>query len=145
MRYLAVALVCGFLLFSAPAHARRSVDLPYRLEQVWSTAVRLVRVDYGFEIIDRDSESGYLLFEYRSGERKVPGSIEVVRRDDREGFATHVIVGVPAMPAYVERMMLDKLRKKIEDEHGLPPKRRPQEPPTETNPDEGKQGGAARN
>jgi hypothetical protein len=37
------------------------------------------------------------------------------------------------MPSYIERMLLDKLRKKLVDEHGepAPPPETPAEPPSE--------------
>lgn len=118
-----LVLVVGVVLgFSEAASARRDVELPYRFEQVWSSAVRLVRVDYGFRIVDRDVEAGYLLFDYTSGGRTVPGSIEVIRREVAERASVRVVLSIPAMPGYVERMMLDKLRRKVEEDHGPPPK-----------------------
>ena len=41
-----------------PALARRTTDLGYRYDQVWTAAVRLVRVDYGFNVTERDQELG---------------------------------------------------------------------------------------
>ena len=39
---------------------------------------------------------------------------------------------IPAMPSYIERMLLDKLEKKLIGEYGEPtppPKKQPEEPP----------------
>lgn len=95
---------------------------PYTFEQTFGTALRLVRVDLGFKIIEKDAASGYLLFEYRSpesGNRVTQGAIEIV--DGRAGV--HVAVQLPSMPRYHEQVLLDGLVKKLASEHGDPPKR----------------------
>ena len=43
---------------------------------------------------------------------------------------------IPAMPSYIERMLLDKIKRKLMDEYGEPlppPKKKPEEvPPSES-------------
>ncbi|WP_437898174.1 hypothetical protein [Sorangium sp. So ce124] len=107
-------------------HASASVayESPYTFEQTFGTALRLVRVDLGFKIVEKDVSNGYLLFEYRSpesGGRATQGAIEVV--DGRAGV--HVAVQLPAMPQYHEQVLLDGLVKKLAAEHGGPPKKAP--------------------
>ena len=110
-------------------HASASVayESPYTFEQTFGTALRLVRVDLGFKIVEKDVENGYLLFEYRSpesGGRATQGAIEVV--NGRAGV--HVAVQLPAMPQYHEQVLLDGLVKKLAAEHGDPPKKAPTPP-----------------
>lgn len=107
-------------------HASASVayESPYTFEQTFGTALRLVRVDLGFKLVEKDVSNGYLLFEYRSpesGGRVTQGAIEVV--DGRAGV--HVAVQLPAMPQYHEQVLLDGLVKKLAAEHGDPPKKAP--------------------
>lgn len=129
---IALGALLGLLGAANVAHAKGSRDLGYRFDQVWSACIRLVRVDYGFPVRDRDEEVGYLLFDYEDGNRSYPGSFEVVRtrQDDRKRI--RVVLTIPAMPSYIETMMLDKLEDKLEEDFGPPP------PPKRKRPDEGK-------
>ncbi len=130
-------------MVAAPSLAAgRSVrDEPYPLESAWNAAVRLVRVDMGCPITERDRDMGYFTFDYREGSRTVPGSIEVVRVevDGRQG--TRIIVQVPLMPTYVETMLLNRLNRKLHEEYGEPvappPRRREPEGFSRDNPDGG--------
>lgn len=123
---IAVALT---LLVPDSAGARRSDAHAYRFEQVWSTAIRLLRVDYGFPVRDRDRDIGFLLFDYTDRGRSHPGSLELVPFEADNGQAQiRVTLSIPAMPAYVERMVLDKLTRKLREDHGeplRPPRARP--------------------
>jgi hypothetical protein len=126
-------MIAMALLVAPSLAAARSVrDEPYPLESTWNAAVRLVRVDMGCTITERDRDLGYFTFEYREGSRTVPGSVEIVRTevDGRQG--TRVIVQVPLMPTYVESMLLTRLTRKLHEEYGepvAPPPRRPAEEP----------------
>ena len=117
-----VAAILLALAFAVPstASARRSDVHAYRLDQLWSTVVRLLRVDYGFPIRDRDREIGYLLFDYPHGNRTVPGSIELVPVEEGGRTQVRVTLSIPAMPAYIERMILDRLARKLREDHGQP-------------------------
>lgn len=77
-------------------------------------------------IRDRDRDIGYLLFDYPHGNRTVPGSIEFVEVEEAGRPQVRVTLNIPAMPAYVERMILDRLSRKLREDHGrpLPPPRR---------------------
>ncbi len=120
------------LTFAVPSTglARRSDTHAYRMDQMWSTVVRLLRVDYGFSIRDRDREIGYLLFDYPHGNRTVPGSIELVEVEEGGRPQVRVTLSIPAMPGYVERMILDRFTRKLREDHGQPmlaPRREPRE------------------
>ncbi len=131
-RVLGIAVVALALLMPEGAGARRSDAHAYRFNQVWSTAIRLLRVDYGFPVRDRDRDIGFLLFDYTDRGRSHPGSLELVPFEAENGQSQiRVTLSIPAMPAYVERMVLDKLTRKLREDHGEPmrPVRARPEPP----------------
>lgn len=116
-------------LRSTDAVASVAYDSPYTFEQTFGTALRLVRVDLGCKITEKDADNGYLLFEYtslESGKRAHRGSIEIVR--GKQG--THVAVQLPTLPSYHEQMIVDALSKKLLSEHGEPPRGKPTPSPT---------------
>lgn len=119
MRRLLVLLALVFVV-PTTASARRSDSHAYRYEQVWGAALRLLRVDYGFPIRDRDEDVGFVLFDYVGTGRAVPGSLEVVQTRQNDRDVVRVTLNIPAMPAYVERMILDKLQRKLREEFGEP-------------------------
>ena len=116
----ALALPALVIFRAADASAGVAYDTPYSFEQTYGTAMRLIRVDLGCIITEKDAANGYLLFEYtspESGTRVHRGSLEIVR--GRE--STHVAVQLPTLPQYHEQMILDALNKKLGTEHGSPP------------------------
>lgn len=118
---LGIAVVALALLLPEGAGARRSDAHAYRFNQVWSSAIRLLRVDYGFPVRDRDRDIGFLLFDYTDRGRSHPGSLELVPFEAENGQSQiRVTLSIPAMPAYVERMVLDKLTRKLREDHGEP-------------------------
>ncbi len=127
--------VCGLAVAAAivtvghDASARASYDSSYGYDRTWNAALRLVRVDLGYKITEKDEQSGYLLFEYRSAESHgaTPGSIELVRAKDPEA-PVEVIVQLPQMPRYHEQVLVDSLAKKMRQEYGDPPAHAPPRP-----------------
>ena len=121
MRKLGSVLILALaLLVPSFSSARRSDVHAYRYEQLWRSVVRLVRVDYGFTVRDRDEEVGYLLFDYMDSGRSHPASFELVRVQEDGREQVRVALSIPAMPSYVERMLLDRLQRKLRDEYGQP-------------------------
>jgi hypothetical protein len=121
-------------LASASAQARTVRDEPYSMETTWNAAVRLVRIDMGLPITERDQEMGFFTFTYREGARTVPGSVEMVRTEVDGRPGARVIVQIPQMPTYVESLILTRLARKLRSEFGEPPPpvvRRPAAPPTD--------------
>lgn len=125
------ALLTALLVPAAPASARLSHEYTYTYDQLWQAAVRMVAVDFRFPITERDPEIGFLLFEYRDQGRAYHGSVELVRtRGPHDTPQVRVVMQVQGMPTYVERMMLDRLTRKLTDDYGTPPPtRRPPAPP----------------
>jgi hypothetical protein len=111
------------ILTGPGAEAKSAYDSPYGYDRTWNAATRLVRVDMGLKVTEKDDASGYLLFEYHSaegGSKTSPGSIELVRSADPIA-AVHVIVQLPSMPRYHEQVLLDGLVRKMKDDYGEPP------------------------
>ncbi len=119
----------ALLLTPGPAMARRATDLGYRYDQIWTAAVRLVRVDYGFNVTERDQELGFVMFEYVEAGQTFNGSIEVLRTADTLGRdRVRVVVVVQGQPEYVERMIMDRLERKLRGDYGAPPRPEPAPP-----------------
>lgn len=119
--WVAAGLAALVLGAPVPARARVSEALPWTFSQVFRTSVRLVRVDLGCAITERDEDAGYLTFDYESSGRLHHGSIEIVRGE--EGAGVRVIVQLPTLPTYVERMVVNRLLRKLRDEVGEPARR----------------------
>jgi hypothetical protein len=141
---LAAVLVAA-AVFEAPASAKSTYESPYGYDRTWNAALRLVRVDNGWKITEKDSNNGYLLFEYTSPEssKATAGSIELVKSRDLESLAVSVLVQLPQMPHYHEQVILDALASKMRREYGDAPERRPPAPaaPPKEQPDGGAPGG----
>lgn len=107
---------------AGPARARTERLVSHRFEEVWPTAVRFLRVDQGYSIVEKDAETGYVLFELKEDDRRFRGSLELVRtRDSERRPAVELILKVEDRPDYVELVIMDHLLQKIRDEHGDPP------------------------
>lgn len=134
---VALVLPAGLLVWSGEVRASAGHASPYTFEQTYSTALRLLRVDLGFKVTEKDAENGYILFEYtspESGKRVCAGAIELVKSKQR----VQVTVQIPAMPQYHEQMIADALAKKLLNDHGTPPKKK--DPPPAPAPPEGDAG-----
>ena len=120
MRLCAVVVALASLV-PASAGAKKTEDFRHTFEQVWGAAIRLIRVDQGYPIKDRDESVGYFLFDYQDDGRAYPGSVELIRIAGQGDGQIRVVMQIPAMPSYIERMLLDKLQKKLVHEYGEPP------------------------
>ena len=116
---LAAGALVGALVRPSLVEAKAGFDSPYTLAQTYNAALRLVRVDMGLPITERDPSAAYLLFDYKSnetGQRVVPGSIEMLD----SGRSIKVVVQLSQMPRYHEQVMSDQLAKKLREEYGEP-------------------------
>jgi hypothetical protein len=101
------------------ASAKASFESPYTLTQTYNAALRLVRVDLGLTVTERDPSAAYILFDYKStesGRRTAAGSIEMLEA----GRTVKGVVQLGQMPRYHEQVMSDALAKKLRDEYGEP-------------------------
>lgn len=138
-RWLASLVLLLVLLPASGAAARASNEYTYRYDQLWQATIRLLRVDLGCQITDRDDDIGFVMFDYPgTGGRTHGGSVELVRTADDHGVEhVRVTVQIPTMPTYVEQHVLTQLGRKLRDDFGLPPRvrpTRPTEPPAEEAP-----------
>jgi hypothetical protein len=136
----AVAVV-AFAVSRDEAQASVAYESPYTFDQTYGTALRLLRVDLGLSITERDPQNGYVMFDYtspESGKRVHHGSLELVRSKE----VVRVSVQLPTMPRYHEQMILDALVKKLATEHGDPPgKKHPPQPSPDGDADAGPKDG----
>jgi hypothetical protein len=119
-------LALGALLWPLPAAAKSQKKLGYAYEQVWSAAIRFLRVNEGFEIAEKDADAGYVLFVVSEDGKRFRGSLEIVRvTDERNQPGLLLIVGIEGRPEYMEQGILDRFEMKLRAELGSPRPARP--------------------
>ncbi|MBN1774093.1 MAG: hypothetical protein JXB32_22730 [Deltaproteobacteria bacterium] len=140
---LLAALAALGALDPAPAAADAQASFTYDHDILWSTAIRLLRVDLGYEISEQDRENGYLLFVVHANGREYQGAVEFVRGLGERGIAeVELSVRVVGLPSSSEEAILRKLRTKLREDYGLPPRApaaqtpvpAPEEPPADAEP-----------
>lgn len=134
-------LALGTSLWPLPAEARSQKKLVYAYEQVWSAAIRFLRVDEGFEIAEKDAEAGYVLFVVAEDGKRFRGSLEIVRvTDERDQPSLLLIVGIEGRPEYMEQGILERFETKLRAELGSPRPPRPTPAPKPPAPEEDDKG-----
>ena len=120
MRKLIWVLGIASLLLGSTATARVEHSLSYTKTQSFNSALRFLRVDNGYTIVEKDLDSGYLMFEYPTtgSSETTSGSIEVIER----GSEVAIVIQLPKMPHYHEQMLASGLLKKLRADYGAPPK-----------------------
>src|SRR5579872_7372019 len=116
---LAALVAAGLLWLAGTAAARSSATWYYPLVDVYSTAVRFIRIDRGCAITDRDPQAAYLMFECKDGSKVRRGALELFR----SGEAVRAQLTLADEPSYMEAHFLDQLGQKLKDERGpsVPP------------------------
>jgi hypothetical protein len=120
------------LLFVLKVH----LVVAYPYESVWPSAVRFVRVDHGWKILEQDKDAGFLRFELYEDKKPHAASLELVRVTDGEGrSAVRIQLQTADLPRFQEAPILDALARKLRDELGPPaaPAKKV-EPPPDSNP-----------
>lgn len=118
-----VSLLAALVVAAPAAVADARVDggSSYSKAQTYSGALRYVRVDLGYEVVEKDPDAAYLIFKYAtpSGSKGsfVTGTLEVIESNG----GVRLFVNLPRMPEYYERMFRDGLLKKLRDEYGAAP------------------------
>jgi hypothetical protein len=134
-------LALGASLLPLPAAAKSQKKLGYAYEQVWSAAIRFLRVDEGLEIAEKDMDAGYVLFVVAEDGKRFRGSLEIVRvTDERNQPGLLLIVGIEGRPDYMEQGILDRFETKLRAELGSPRPARPTPAPTPPAPEEDEKG-----
>ena len=109
---------------ASPASARAVHASAYSYEQIFGSTLRMLKLDLDLEVVETNSDWGFLRFVYthpESGDRKNRASFTFVKTD----HGVKVALQIPAMPMYHEQMIIDKLRMKLNVEHGAPPPKKP--------------------
>jgi predicted dithiol-disulfide oxidoreductase (DUF899 family) len=122
---IALAATALVVVPAAPASAKSAYDSAYGFDRTWNAGLRLVRVDLGLKVTEKDDTNGYLLFDYKSpesGQKPVPGSMEFIKGKDGD---VRVVVQIAQMPGYHEQVLVDHLQRKLRSEYGDPPKKAP--------------------
>jgi hypothetical protein len=143
MRRPPSAILALGVFVAGVAFGRSTAVLSYPVAEVWSAAVRFVRVDRGYTIREKDEESGYILFDMVEGGKTYKASLELIRAADDQGReATRAVFSIPDLPRHYETVLVDKLAAKVREERGAPaPPPPPRKAPAEPRPDGG-HGGA---
>jgi hypothetical protein len=116
---------------ASTAWARTEAEVGYTREQVFSAALRYLRVDLAYEVTEKDPDAAYLLFSFAAPElqrKTARGSIEVIQRQR----TVRVLVNLPELPTYREEVLKGGLLDKLRIEYGEPPA--PEEPPAKPAP-----------
>jgi hypothetical protein len=140
---LAVVLAVAVLPTSS-ADARSTLESSYGFDRTYNCALRLIRIDLGLKITEKDDKTGYIVFDYKStdtGNKTSSGSIEFIRSATSEG-PVGVVLQLPQMPQYEEQVLVNALWRKLRQEYGDPPQR-PKTPPPPPQPPPPSDAGAA--
>jgi len=118
-RGLAATFLASTLFVGATADARVEASSSYTKSQAFSGALRFLRVDRGYDVVEKDPEAAYVLFRYPMPGKQPSssGSVEVVETSQ----GTKIYVQLPRMPEYHELVLRDALLKKLREEYGAPP------------------------
>jgi hypothetical protein len=126
----ALAFLAALVAGSGEAAAKTERSASYPFEQVWPTAVRHLRVNEGFTIVEKDPDVGYVVFQVEEDGKSFSGTLEVVRQKDQAGRpAVRLVLRIGDRPAYMEAGVLDRMLDKLRQEHGDPP-----DPPSQPKP-----------
>jgi hypothetical protein len=137
---LALPVTLAVMLASLSADARSAFDSGYGFERTYNAALRLVRIDLGLKVTEKDDRSGYIVFDYKSfdtGNKVSSGSMEFIRPPESDG-PIRVVVQLPQMPRSHEQVLVDALVRKMRQDYGEPPdrpKQAPAQPPSDAGTD----------
>jgi hypothetical protein len=121
-RTILTAIALGLCLGLAhdPASAATKKEASYAFEQVWPAAVRFLRIDEGLEILEKDRDAGYVLFQLTEDRKTFRGALEVVQIVDPDGRAgVRLVLRIEDRPAYMEKGILERMVRKFRSELGF--------------------------
>lgn len=130
MRALVIAIVLAAAAAS-PAWAKSEKVAPYDPHAAFPVAVRFLRVDLGVKIVEKDADTGYVIFELDEEKRTFRGALELVATEFDGRASVRLILRLDDRPDYEEQMMLDKLEQKLAAELAESPKADKPDKPSE--------------
>lgn len=122
----AVVVSVGFASVPA-ASARVEASSGYTKTQAFNGALRFLRVDRGYDVLEKDAEAAYVMFSYPMPGKQpsTSGSVEVVETEQ----GTKIYVQLPRLPEYHEVVLRDALLRRLRDDYGAPPAKAKPKPP----------------
>ncbi|MEM7158255.1 MAG: hypothetical protein AAF799_35780 [Myxococcota bacterium] len=113
--------------------------LSYPADHVWPAAIRYLRVDRKYSLVDRDREAGFILFDFPVGTNpdgpSGRGSLELVTTKDASGRpSVKLNVSTDAGPTHLPHAIADGVASKLREERGQPAPPPRTEPPTPPKP-----------
>jgi len=113
-------LLLALLFVTSTAYARSEKTLAYPRDAAYQTAVRFIRIDAGFKVIEKDADAGYVVFELREDKKIFRGSLEVIEtvKDGRK--LVRFVMTIEDRPSWLEIALLGKLELKLRAELGTP-------------------------
>jgi hypothetical protein len=128
MRLVPTALLLT-LLAPGVGLAKAHSELAYRVEEVFSTALRFVRIDRGCKITDKDPDAAFVMFECHVDDAHVSrGAIEIFRSLAHGKDGVRLSVSLPDEGHGPELRMVELIERKLRDERGTPTPPRPTPP-----------------
>jgi hypothetical protein len=109
------------LLWPCLAHGKATSDVGYGLPEVYSAAVRYVRVDRGCKLIEKDADVAFVAFECKNDLGKASrGTVEMFKSNVQKHERVKLAVTLPDEPHYIELRFLELLERKLRDDLGSP-------------------------
>ncbi|RJO66478.1 MAG: hypothetical protein C4523_12390 [Myxococcales bacterium] len=120
-RILVIVIVAALslMLCEIPLWAKSRDRVAESFDVLWSAAVRLIRVDKNWKIVDKDKETGFIIFEYQSKESSSQASVEILKdaAPEEKNVSRFVVqVSIPSASSIEERLLIDELKRKIQEE-----------------------------
>jgi hypothetical protein len=117
MRIARALVLVIALTASGSAEARSQREVAHVYDDVFPAAVRFLRIDANLKIVEKDAESGYVLFELAEEGKTFRGALELIRFQDSEGRAgVRLVIRVDDRPTYTETGLLERLVAKLDRE-----------------------------
>lgn len=124
-RYAKLGFLFLLLVLAAAAWAKsvETIEAPY--DHLFSISVRFLRVDKGWEIVEKDKENGYILFKFKPlrATQAMRGSLELIRlpKSKEEGAektpdCCQVALILQGSSEAQEQVLLEELKVKVRDE-----------------------------
>lgn len=127
VRALLTPLLAALLLTAPPAAARLESTSAYTKAQTYNCVLRYLRVDRGYEVVEKDADAAYVLFQYPVPGQKAAasGAMEIIETPN----GVKIVVQLPRLPGYHETLLRDGLLRKLREEYGPPPPKAAPPPP----------------
>lgn len=118
-RNILIVFIILFYLLPINSYARSSRLLPYSLNQIWSSALRMIRIDLGCSLLERDREGGFLLFNYTQGVQTSSAAVELFEVEENNQKQIRVSITLSNHPSYIEIYLLDALQSRLRQDYGF--------------------------